>query len=272
MARYIEEDSDSGHTVLITAGVVAGLVAGALVAQRLGGWRGLRRLLKGRRAPLLKVIRAALPSGTLGSVLDAVGIERIVSALLGEARAGLRAQLDERTARRRQAFAGARRRRPDPDLDEFEVDEIERAAAGLDDEDDGDHEARRAHSRRDVDLDEDDLDEGAEDEIVETFDPEAVEAEVLAAFRRHPVLRQRALEISVDDDGVLELTGWVRAERELRIARRVAARVDGVEQVIVDVAVRDRASVRTGVRAGVAASDGDDDDEDDVANADDATA
>lgn len=270
MARYIEEESDSGHTVLITAGVVAGLVAGALVAQRLGGWRGVRRLLKGRRAPLLKVIRAALPKGTLGAVLDAVGIERIVSALMGEARAGLRAQLDERIERRRQAFAGARRRRPDPDLDEFEVDDFERAAAGLDDEDEVDEgeDAAERHARRDAELDEDDLEEDAEDEIVETFDPEAVEAAVLAAFRRHPVLRQRALEISVDDEGVLELTGWVRAERELRIARRVAARVDGVEQVVVDVAVRD--GVRTGVRAGVAASE-DGDDEDDVADANDST-
>ncbi|MCC6928431.1 MAG: BON domain-containing protein [Gemmatimonadaceae bacterium] len=263
MARYIEDDSESGHTVLVTAGIIAGVVAGALVAQRLGGWRGLRRLLKGRRGPLLRIIRAALPAGALGSVLDAVGIERIVTALLGDARTGLRRRLDERAAGRGQAFGGTRRRRPDPDLDEFEVDDIERAMAGLD-----------------ADTDEDDLDHDAEDEIVEAFDPEAIETAVLAAFRRHPVLRRRALEISVDDEGVLELTGWVRAERELRIARRIAARVDGVEQVIVDVAVRDgaRTGARTGARAGVAAagssaadraSDGDDEDE--VATSDDAT-
>lgn len=224
MARYIDDDSDSGHTLLITAGVVAGLLAGAVVAQRMGGLRGMRRLLGRRRAPLLKLLKSVLPSGTLGAVLDVVGIDQIIGALMGTVR----------SERRPVAATRRRRRRPDPDLDEYEVDDFERAAAGLDDDDEETPPARAL--RGDDDEAED---ENADDEIVDTESPEAIEAEVLAAFRRHPVLRQRALEIAVDDDGVLELTGWVRKERELRIARRVAGRVDGVERVVVDVAVRD---------------------------------
>lgn len=220
MARYIDDDSDSGHTLLITAGVVAGLLAGAVVAQRMGGLRGMRRLLGRRRAPLLKLLKSVLPSGTLGAVLDVVGIDEIIGALMGTVR----------TERRPAAATRRRRRRPDPELDEYEVDDFERAAAGLDDDDEETPPVRAL--RGDDDAPED-------DEIVDTESPEAIEAEVLAAFRRHPVLRHRALEIAVDDDGVLELTGWVRKERELRIARRVAGRVEGVERVLVDVAVRD---------------------------------
>lgn len=226
MARYIDDDSDSGHTLLITAGVVAGLLAGAVVAQRMGGLRGMRRLLGRRRAPLLKLLKRVLPSGTLGAVLDVVGIEQIIGALMGTVR----------SERRPVAASRRRRRRPDPELDEYEVDDFERAAAGLYDDDEEAPPARALHADEDDAVDEDE-----EDEIVDTDSPEAIEAEVLAAFRRHPVLRHRALEIAVDDDGVLELTGWVRKERELRIARRVAGRVDGVERVVVDVAVRDAA-------------------------------
>ncbi len=245
MARYIEDESDSGHTLLVAAGVVAGLLAGAVVAQRMGGWRGMRRLLGKQRAPLLKLVRGALPSGALGAVIDAVGIEQIIGALLGTV-----------PAERRPVAAKKRRRQRTRDLDEYEVDDIERAAAGLDDDDEESAPPARAHVGDDAFPDEDDEDEDAEDDIVDPESPEAIEEAVLAAFRRHAVLRQRALEIAVDDDGVLELTGRVRTERELRIARRVASRVEGVERVVVDVAVRDagrdagRGAVRAGARTG----------------------
>lgn len=239
MARYIEDESDSGHTLLVAAGVVAGLLAGAVVAQRMGGWRGMRRLLGKQRAPLLKLVRGALPSGALGAVIDAVGIEQIIGALLGTV-----------PAERRPVAAKKRRRQRARDLDEYEVDDVERAAAGLDDDDEESAPPARAHVGDDAFPDEDD--EDAEDDIVDPESPEAIEEAVLAAFRRHAVLRQRALEIAVDDDGVLELTGRVRTERELRIARRVASRVEGVERVVVDVAVRDagRGAVHAGARTG----------------------
>ncbi len=221
MVRYRDvDDSDSGRTLLLTAGVIAGLLAGAVVAHRMGGWRGVRRALRavrGRGAPTLALLRDLLPAGTLSTLLKVLRADELVAALLGEG---------DRATRRRQ-----RRRRRDADLDEYEVDDVERAVAGLPHDRSGDDDHDEAHD--DADFDE------AEDEIVERISPEAIEGRVLAAFRRHPVLRQRALEIAVDDHGVLELTGWVRGERELRIARRVARRVPGVTGVLVDVAIRD---------------------------------
>lgn len=273
MVRYRDDDSDSTRTLLIGAGVVAGLLAGAVVAHRLGGWRGMRRALAGRQGRLLAVLRAALPAGTLKAVLDAVGIEELLAGLL---------QGDRRRTRRARPLRRHEARRYDPDLDEYEVEDFERAAAGLDDEDDEDvldlpMTARRARRTSDDALDEDEAfdeddlgdeavatadeeagDEDAdgedplddeEDEIVDDGSPEAIEQAVLAAFRRHPVLRHRALEIAVDEDGVAELTGWVRRERDLRTARRVAAAVPGVTDVVVDVTVRDVVRVVPDARA-----------------------
>ena len=122
MVRYHDDDDDdsgSSRTLLITAGVLAGVLAGAVVAQRFGGWKGVRRLLKRRRSPLYAALGRVLPQGTLATLLDVVGLEEMVRGLLDRTR---------RPSTRR------RLRRHDPDLDEYEVDEIERAVAGLDDE------------------------------------------------------------------------------------------------------------------------------------------
>ena len=273
MARY-QDDSDSGRTLLIAAGVTAGLLAGALLAHRYGGWRGMRRRLSRSRRPLLAALRAAIPSRTLAALLEVINVDEILAGLLG----------DTRRSRRVRG-----RRRADPDLDEYEVEEFERAAAGLDDddedeeeeeddedavdtfeafdgfddeEDDDDPDSPIARLRRfrhasahdleheDLDDDEDGEAEGDEDEEDDeaddavAFSPAAVEEAVLAAFQRHPILRERALQISVDEDGVVELTGWVRRERDIRTGRRVAAAVAGVERVVVDVAVRDGVGAR----------------------------
>lgn len=267
MVRYQDDDDESGRALLIGAGVVSGLLAGAVVAHRYGGWRGIRRALTRNRAPLLAILRSAIPSKTLSVLLDRIGIDEIIASLLSETRRPRRSRGAHRPRRIRSE------RRLDPDLDEYEVEDFERAAAGLYDDDDepiesadedeeeleddvdedeeefeDDEEEIVADGDFDADLDADpsELDEDDDDELdddeaapVDTMTPEALEEAVLAAFRRHPVLRQRALQIAVDDDGVAELTGWVRRERDVRIARRVAAAVPGVERVIVDVAVRD---------------------------------
>ena len=299
MVRY-NDDSNSGRTILIAAGLVAGVLAGAAVAQRLGGWKGAKRLLLKRRKPLLALLRASIPSGALSSVLDLVGIEDLIAGL-------------GRTQRRPR-----RMRRADPDLDEFEVDDVERAAAGLDDDDEPDERGNGAGARRhfaartaddsnnfeeddenaegvgeeeddeddrvavdasdewededddvdDEDEDEDDDDSGEaatsddwddeleddeddedndededdeddeEDDLVDDNSPDEVERQVLAAVSRHPVLGQRAIVIAVTDDGLLELGGWVRSAREVRLARRVAQRVPGVTSIDVRLAVR----------------------------------
>lgn len=183
------------------------------------------------------------------TLLDTIGIEEIVQALM---------EKGQRTSARR------RRRQRDLDLDEYELDEVERATYGLDDDAtrrlrathdeligdeivdgvEGDEESDEPSDEivddgGDEDDVEDDEDLGEEeDEIVDTPSPGEIEAEVLAAFRDHPILRRRALEIAVDDDGVLELTGWVRRDRDLRTARRVAAHIPGVERVVVRAVVR----------------------------------
>lgn len=262
MVRYRDDDdSGSSRALLITAGVAAGLLAGAVVAQRLGGWHGVRRLVLHKRSPLRAALSRVLPGGIVTTLLDTIGIEEMVRALTGK---------------RRRPSLRRRRRQHDLDLDEYELDEVERATAGMDDDErsrslrasqdelvDEDEEATDEEELVDeivdeVDVEDEDVaDEDAdedelgdeEDEIVESATPEDIEADVLAAFRRNPVLRRRALEIAVDDDGILELNGWVRRERDLRLARRVAARVPGVERVVVNVAVRDGDRVRERARA-----------------------
>lgn len=258
MVRYEDDDDDSGRTLLIAAGVISGLLAGAVVAHRYGGWRGIRRALTRRRSPLLAALRAAIPSKTFAALIDAVGIDELIAGFLSETR---------RPRRRRHRERVRTERRLDPDLDEYEVEDFERAAAGLYDDDEDDASADEdddyideededeeivGESDYDADLDADPSEDDAEgeydedeeeddedEEPVDTVTPEALEDAVLAAFRRHPVLRQRALQIAVDEDGVAELTGWVRRERDVRVARRVAAAVPGIERVVVDVAVRD---------------------------------
>jgi len=183
------------------------------------------------------------------AALDLLGMDDLIDALAGRGRRRVR-----RVRRPSRSF--------DPDLDELEVDDVEQAVAGRTDDDDADDTAdewevaegangragTRRTSRRAGEDDEeewetesvdDDEEDEEEDEVVDEVTPEALEAEVLAAFRADPVLRRRALEIAVDEEGVLTLTGWVRRERELRLARRVARRVDGIAAVRVDVAVRD---------------------------------
>ncbi len=313
MVRY-DDDSNSGRTILIAAGLIAGVLAGAAVAQRLGGWKGAKRLLLKRRKPLLALLRASIPSGALSSVLDLVGIEDLIAGL-------------GHTQRRPR-----RMRRRDPDLDEFEVDDVERAAAGLDDDDEPDERGNGAGARRhfaartaddsnnfeedddadavgageeeddeddrvaveasdewededddvddqdedeDEDEDEDDDDSGEaatsddwddqlddddeedededededvddeadeEDDLVDDNSPDEIERQVLAAVSRHPVLGQRAIVIAVNDDGLLELGGWVRSARERRLARRVAQRVPGVSSIDLRLAVREHSA------------------------------
>ncbi|MEO6446356.1 MAG: BON domain-containing protein, partial [Gemmatimonadaceae bacterium] len=82
-------------------------------------------------------------------------------------------------------------------------------------------------------------DEEAEDdeEIDDDESPERVERQVLAAFSEDAVLSDRAIEISVDAEGNLELGGWVGTAREARQARRVARRVPGVASVVLKLVV-----------------------------------
>ena len=195
-ARYEDDEgSGSAKTLLIAAGVIAGVIAGAAAAQRLGGWRGISRRLRRGRGPLLDLLRDAVSPEMLGRLLQGGGL---IELLAGSP-----------------ARKGEGRRRPvrrDPDLDEYEVEEWERAAAGVDQDDEADEEE----------------DEEETDEIVTAED---IEREVLASFRQSRALSRRPIEISCDDDGVVELRGVVHSERELRLARRLARDIEGVVRV-----------------------------------------
>jgi hypothetical protein len=204
MPRYREtRDPSRGETLFMIAGVAAGLVAGAMVAQRMGGWRGISRRLRRGKGPLMRLVRDVASPDVIARLLGVGGVE----ALFGAALPG---------SRRR-----SRRRRPyDPYLDEYEVDDFERAAAGVDEE-------------LDDDLDGDDEEEqpllGAdEDELVSAED---IEHDLLEAFNGDRILRQRPIELSCDEDGVVELQGVVHSTREARRARRVASEVAGVTRV-----------------------------------------
>lgn len=213
MTRFRQRrDPGSGETLLVAAGIVAGLVAGAVVAQRLGGWRGISRRLRQGRGPILELLREAVSPELVARLASAGGLE----ALLGGAPSGAR--------------RGRQPRAYDPYLDEVEVDDMERAAAGMSDDDE-----ELAEAGIDEEFDGDDE---ADDDEPDVVPVEVLERELLAAFRADRVLRRRPIEIACDDDGVVELRGTVHDASEARRARRLAAEVPGVTDVDADLRVR----------------------------------
>jgi hypothetical protein len=75
----------------------------------------------------------------------------------------------------------------------------------------------------------DDIDE---DDVEMDEDDEALEERVLEAFRNDPVLAERAVDIGAIGDGIIELTGWVRAPDEATHAVTITRGVPGVETVV----------------------------------------
>jgi BON domain len=195
-------DDDDTATWVVVSGALAGAVAGALIAQRVGTLRGLARTLRRRRRFLFRLARAAVPDGTIAALLQSIDLE----GLLAPSR-------PRRPGRPRPAPE------PDPELDELDVDPPVRTNG-----------ARRADDSVATSPDDGPADAPvAEDESPRG--PEELERRVLRAFRRHSVLRSRAIEIAVGDDQTVELTGWVRRALDIRIARRVAREVPGVRRV-----------------------------------------
>lgn len=222
MARYRDHREDSGHgkTLMVAAGVLVGVLAGAAVAQRLGGLKGIQRRLRRGRGPLYDLVRETVSPELLAKLLR--GGDGLLDLLL---------PAGESNRRRRTA-------RYDAALDEYEVEDYERAAAGLDDEDE--EPSPRGRSARDW-REESDLDERFDDEELEGTqgamedddapDARDIEHEILRRFQRNRALRRRPIEIACDDDGAVTLTGIVHSEREQRAAQRLARDVDGVSRV-----------------------------------------
>jgi BON domain len=197
------DDDDGTASWVVVSGALAGAVAGALIAQRVGTLRGLARTLRRRRRFLFRLARAAVPDGTIAALLQSIDLE----GLLAPSRP------------RRPGQRPRRAPEPDPELDELDVDPPVRTNG-----------ARRAEDP--VATSPEDVPEDAPvAEDAPPPAPEELERRVLRAFRRHSVLRSRAIEIAVGDDQTVELTGWVRRALDIRIARRVAREVSGVRRV-----------------------------------------
>lgn len=98
----------------------------------------------------------------------------------------------------------------------------------------GDEErADTRHPAYDADYGEDDA-EQADDSA-----DEELEERVLEAFRNDPILSERAIDIGAIGDGIIELTGWVRADSESPHAVTVARGVPGVTTVVNRLVVRE---------------------------------
>ncbi len=65
-----------------------------------------------------------------------------------------------------------------------------------------------------------------------------LEARVLEAFHHDPVLRERAIDIGAIASGVIELTGWVHSDPEVEHAITIARGVPDVFHVVDQLAVR----------------------------------
>lgn len=220
MARYEydvdveDQDEGSSKTLLIAAGVIVGLAAGAAAAHKLGGWRGITRRLRRGRGPVFQLLRETISPALLRRLLQGGG--GVVEMLLAGS-----------SRRRRRRAAGAPY---DPDLDEYEVEEWERAAAGVDQDD------LHEHADDFDDIGDDDFDDADDDRAPSA---EETEREVLEIFSQSRALRRRPIEIACSDDGVVTLRGVVHTTREARLARRLALSADGVESVHTDLEVRE---------------------------------
>lgn len=79
------------------------------------------------------------------------------------------------------------------------------------------------------------FDEFADDES--ELAPEEIEAQVLARFRDDPQLVTLNIDIGADDDGRVELTGWVPDEEALIHALAVVRGTPGVREVLNGLAI-----------------------------------
>ena len=78
------------------------------------------------------------------------------------------------------------------------------------------------------------------DEVAEPHHPDAEELEgrVLEAFHNDLTLRGRPIDIGAIDDGVIELTGWVHSDAEVKYAVTLARGVPDVHEVMDSLTVR----------------------------------
>ena len=141
----------------------------------------------------------------------------------------------------------------DDEAEELDEDEVERSPyADADDFEEEDEDVEFDEDEEDeVDELEEDLasvagENGASQASVSREEAaRQLEERVLRALRDEPVLSARAIEISVVGDGVVELTGTVRAIEEVSRASALARNVKGVSMVLNRIDVRMGGSIDT---------------------------
>ncbi len=196
----MRKSTNANNLLLLTLGAAAGVVAGVLLADRVGG---LDRLLPSRRAVPNddgheETDESELPYG----LHDADG-----------------------------SYEEAHDDEHDDEYDDLDED-------GLDDDLSPEstshiHEGPARGASRRVRL------SGTSDaQRSSAPDVLTLEARVLEAFHHDPVLRERAIDIGAIALGVIELTGWVHSDREVEHAITIARGVPDVFHVVDQLAVR----------------------------------
>lgn len=222
-----ERDESHEHTLTwIAAGTAVGLIAGAVVAERLSG----RPITFG----------ALVARGKLLAERASARWEPLVEAAMGvrDAWEGNGEADDAEFEEEEEEF--------DEDLDEDLDDE-------LDEEEDLDEDDLDEDDLDEDDLDEDDLDDNEDDENIDALDDEApaddeadlvavstVDERVLEAFSNDPILAAREVEIEGTDEDAIILHGRVHTAREVAHAVTIARGVPGVTGVRQRLSVRDR--------------------------------
>lgn len=196
----MRKTSNANNLLLLTLGAAAGVVAGVLLADRLGG---LARLVPGRRA-------TSDESG--GTEMD-----------VGEMPYGLH-DADGSYEDEDDFIDGDLYEHDDEDDDdvEFSPESISHLHEGP---------ARGANRRARLGGAPDTQRPGAPDVLT-------LEARVLEAFHHDPVLRERAIDIGAIAVGVIELTGWVHSDQEVEHAITIARGVPDVFHVVDQLTVR----------------------------------
>jgi hypothetical protein len=201
------EPMGAGKIALLTAGVIAGLAAGAYVAHRLGGVSGISARVR-KRWPS-RGEDEATEAGDDGDGDDTT--HDVADAYAADHAATYEGELDA-----------------DDDAEADEDAEFEDDAELAGDDDDGEF----ADDDADEEADEDDdlADDDGEDEFA-SADPE-LEDRVLDVFVNDPVLAECPVDIGAIRHGTIELTGGVQTREEYEHATTLARGVPGVETVV----------------------------------------
>ncbi len=209
--RTMRKSSRPNSLLLLSLGVAAGAVAGALLADRLGG---LDRLVKRGRASLRRAGAESaeetqeLPYG----LHDADGGYEDADELLDEADH----EYDHDDAH------------DDDHDDDLSPESVAHLHVG----------STRAEDRK--------VRSGGASAAQRASAPDVLtlEARVLEAFHHDPILRERAIDIGAIATGVIELTGWVHSDAEVEHAITIARGVPDVFHVVDQLTVRKPARAR----------------------------